>query len=202
MLFLIIVLALLGPFIAAGLVFIVYQQAARATDKAVKYADAKSALDRLADWAKWIVTIQTGAMGLIGLLKEKELAEDWENARRYLGVLALIFFGVSIIAFGWLLAALPSIQQRLEGGKDDAPPSIGNNIYRLPLFDSGPKWAKLEFVSAFSHYFGLAGFAFFALFFITGMVGKPAEKDTTLLKVTSSEKAVQVRVVPPPSDGK
>lgn len=135
--------------------------------------DAKAALDRMTDWAKWLVALQVSSMGVVGVAYRVEFADSNNQMVKMLGLLAVSFLGMSVYCFTWVLAAMPSIQQRLKapGGRL----TTDNDIYEKPIF-ANTKSLKLQVAAGWSHFLGIAGFICLALFFIVGILEvKPNE---------------------------
>ncbi len=72
------------------------------------------ALKLISDWAKWLVTIQTGTIAIIGTLfsSNQSTFSFWS---KLFGTFAIICFLFSIAA-GILLLTLPEIAQNLRSG--------------------------------------------------------------------------------------
>lgn len=195
-------MALLSFFIPLLIVAIVVdkvnKQCAGTTPQSVMRSDAKEALDRMKDWATWLTGIQTGAIAAIGFLKESDLQEDWTALYYFCGIMSAGAFAASVFGFTWLLGSLPSIQQRL--GVSAGDPHADNDIYHQSLFVARPT-LKLQWVAAFSHYFGIVGFLFLVLFFAVGMVSERKEKEITRYEVTSRDHSIQFQIVPVKNKG-
>ena len=67
------------------------------------------ALKALADWSKWLVTLQTGLSAALIAIFKSELLND--SCVRCLLICALICFVLSILIAVWLLGAIPSALQ-------------------------------------------------------------------------------------------
>lgn len=81
-------------------------------------SDSSSALEALrfiSDWAKWLITIETGALAIIGAIVTTEAAARSESIR-LLASGAIVSFVVSIAAAAVLLLTLPEIAQNLPQG--------------------------------------------------------------------------------------
>lgn len=80
--------------------------------------DVSSSLEALrliSDWAKWLITIETGAIALIGAtLKADGVARS--QSARMLASAAIVCFVVSIVAAAVLLLSLPEIAQSIQPG--------------------------------------------------------------------------------------
>jgi uncharacterized protein (TIGR02246 family) len=100
-----------------------------------------AALGLLKDWSIWLVSLQTGALGVASFIVGKgtafSLNRAWLN-------LALLFFALSIVAATFVLAALPDIALRMADIASGSSAAEAVSIYWLPLFNQG-RW------SPFSH---------------------------------------------------
>ncbi len=190
MAFLFFIIALL---VVAIVVDKVTKQCAGTQPHRVTRSDAKEALDRMKDWATWLSGLQTGAIAAIGFLKESDLQEDWTALYHFCGIMSAGAFAASVFGLTWLLGSLPSIQQRL--GVSRGSPHTDNDIYHQSLFVARPT-LKLQWVAAFSHYFGIVGFLFLVLFFAIGMVSEHKEKESTRYEVTSRDHSIQFQIAP------
>jgi len=134
-----------------------------ASFKPVTALNAGKALDRIESWAKWLALLQTGAMTTIGWNDKLVVSEVQAGC----GIIALWCLGWSLFGFAWLLGGLPSIQQRLDDDPAATTPQ-DHDIYPQSLFATvrWARWVTLERAAAFSHYMGVIGLLFFALFFI------------------------------------
>ena len=138
---------------------------------ATSYDDAKAALDRMKDWAVWLVGIQTGAMGLIGYAFKSELTGSLKNWHISFAILSVAFLAVSTFSFGWLLAAFPSVQQRLKH-TDANQQNPSNDIYSISLFKTFSVRMNVQFAACCAHWLGIVGFFCFAAFFVVGVIGE------------------------------
>ncbi len=75
------------------------------------------ALKLISDWAKWLVTIQTGSIAIIGTLFASNQSKFSVESKLF-GTLAIICFLLSIAAAGILLLTLPEIAQYLRPGQN------------------------------------------------------------------------------------
>ena len=71
----------------------------------------------ISDWGKWLVTIETAAIALIGAFFTGDVASIHESAKVF-GTLAISSFLVSIAAAAILLLTLPEIAQNLRAGQN------------------------------------------------------------------------------------
>ena len=76
-------------------------------------ANSMDALKLISDWAKWLIAVQTGAIGLIGGLFKPTAA--FPKLGKILVSSALGCFVISIAAAALLLLSLPEIAQTLDG---------------------------------------------------------------------------------------
>ena len=81
-------------------------------------ANDLEALKMVADWSKWLITIETGSIAVLGAWVTKE-PHSHEGPVRLLITVALGSFVISIAAAAFLLVSLPEIAQTLP-----APTSI------------------------------------------------------------------------------
>ena len=128
----------------------------------VSFDSAKESINRISNWATWLVGLQTAAMAsMLYLAKEEKsllLAKEEGMLPKDQGFLALLFFGSSIILSTWLLSSLPSIQQRLK----EEGPNPQNDIYLMNIFSFIP--IRLGRFSGIVHFYFLIGIIFYALF--------------------------------------
>ena len=71
----------------------------------------------ISDWGKWLVTIETAAIALIGAFFTGDVASIHELAKVF-GTLAISSFLVSIAAAAILLLTLPEIAQNLRADQN------------------------------------------------------------------------------------
>ena len=71
----------------------------------------------ISDWGKWLVTIETAAIALIGAFFSGDVASIHELAKVF-GTLAIGSFLVSIAAAAILLLTLPEIAQNLRADQN------------------------------------------------------------------------------------
>jgi hypothetical protein len=74
--------------------------------------NAAEALRMVSDWAKWLVTIETFAIAVLGTLFTTDKASIDKRARAY-GTAAVVCFVASICFAAMLLLTLPEIAQTL-----------------------------------------------------------------------------------------
>jgi hypothetical protein len=74
---------------------------------------ALESLKLVADWAKWLITIETGAIAIIGAVIKSETAASSESMRLF-ATGAIVSFVISIAAAAALLLTLPDIAQNLQ----------------------------------------------------------------------------------------
>ncbi|MDQ3817229.1 MAG: hypothetical protein M3362_06015 [Acidobacteriota bacterium] len=111
------------------------------------------ALKLLKEWSTWLVTIQTGALGLIAAIANPKSTFTYGGAGAKWTVVCL---GLSIVCATWVLAAIPSIAQRLK-------PT--DNIHSMRLFEWLP--IPLWVLTALQHWFTVAGILIFIISYAT-----------------------------------
>jgi len=101
----------------------------------------------ISDWAKWLVTIETAAIALIGTYFTGGAGTS-HHAAKVLASLAIASFVVSISAAAMLLATLPEITQNLDAEE---------NIWRTQDSVAGPvlHMDTQSFAAVESVFFGL-----------------------------------------------
>lgn len=77
-------------------------------------SNAMEGLKLISDWAKWLITVETAAIGVIGAYL-KGNTEALPRTVKILSTLAVSSFVVSIAAAALLLLSLPEIAQGLDG---------------------------------------------------------------------------------------
>jgi hypothetical protein len=80
--------------------------------------DASNMLDALrfiSDWAKWLITIETGALAVIGAIVNGRRVAHVQSARLWASA-AIISFVASIVSAAVLLISLPEIVQNIHPG--------------------------------------------------------------------------------------
>jgi hypothetical protein len=122
------------------------------------FESAKTAIERIGDWANWLTGLQTAAMAAMFLF-----IKDVEPTRRLkkLAFAALLFFGASILLSTWVLSALPSIQLRLVPTNETGSSPL-NDIYDVSIFSF--VHVRLGRLAGLQHTYFLIGIVFFALF--------------------------------------
>jgi hypothetical protein len=78
-------------------------------------SDSLEALKLISDWAKWLVTIETAAIAIIGTLFTSERIVVPYLAK-LCGTVSIIFFLISIAGAAILLLTLPEIAQNYQSG--------------------------------------------------------------------------------------
>ena len=73
------------------------------------------ALKLISDWAKWLITIETGAIAIIGAIVKTDTGAAPESVRVF-ATGAIVAFVASITAAAVLLLSLPEIAQNLQQG--------------------------------------------------------------------------------------
>ena len=100
----------------------------------------------ISDWAKWLITIETTVIALIGSLS-KSLPNAKTSTGKYINIdywrllatLTILFFLASIASAAFLLLSLPEIALRIQPGmniwfsKDSA---IGISLQQLAILES------------------------------------------------------------------
>jgi len=74
--------------------------------------NAMEGLKLISDWAKWLITIETAAISIIGLAFKQEAAHPL-LASKVWATAAIVSFVISIAAAALLLLSLPEIAQTL-----------------------------------------------------------------------------------------
>lgn len=107
------------------------------------------ALKLLKEWSIWLACIQSGALVLIAAVVNPRSTFTFSGAGARLTV---VFPGLSIICATWVLAATPSIAQRIK-------PT--DNIHKMSIFDSVriPLWV----LTAAQHWFAVIGILVFVV---------------------------------------
>ena len=121
------------------------------------------AIKLLADWSKWLVLVQTGAISVSGALWKPEVVEGASILSKILMTTTMLCFAFSILAASYLLKSLPATAQRL-------PPPEGQDIYLMGTYE-GTKGIPLYRVANAETYSFVAGFIFFTLTVISFMWG-------------------------------
>jgi hypothetical protein len=118
------------------------------------------ALVLLKDWSIWLVSLQTGALGLVSFIVGK--SDNFSLNMSWLK-LSIIWFAVSICSATFVLAALPDIALRMGS-------AVTTNFYDMGLFfpfRHVPLWV----FTAIQHYFFLFGLASVVMAIGTGKKG-------------------------------
>lgn len=94
--------------------------------------NALEALHLISDWSKWLVTIETFAIALLGSLFTTNTIKIPQLAKVF-GTISLVSFVVSIAAAAMLLLTLPEIAQNLKPNVNIwmTKDSIAYNILKL-----------------------------------------------------------------------
>jgi hypothetical protein len=88
-------------------------------------SEMPSALVLLRDWSIWLVSLQTGALGLVSFVVGKK---DNFGLNPFCLKVAMSFFAASIVSATFVLAAIPDIAMRMATG------IIVTNFYEVPIF--------------------------------------------------------------------
>jgi hypothetical protein len=104
-------------------------------------SEVPAALGLLKDWSIWLVSLQTGALGVASFIVGK--GDAFSLNRAWLK-LALVSFALSIVAATFVLAALPDIALRIANMASGSSAGGAVDFYWLPIFNQG-RW------SPFSH---------------------------------------------------
>ena len=76
-------------------------------------SNALEGLRLISDWAKWLITIETAAIAIIGVaFKQEGIRPPFVS--KVLATVAIVAFVISIAAAALLLLSLPEIAQRLQ----------------------------------------------------------------------------------------
>jgi hypothetical protein len=78
--------------------------------------DRSEAVKLIADWAKWLITIETAVTVAVGVLFTS--GDGISRASKIFGTVAVSSFLVSVVAAAMLLLTLPDIVQHLEPDED------------------------------------------------------------------------------------
>jgi hypothetical protein len=155
----------LTTLIAVVLGSLFYARLKHAEGKAVPTTPERgaSALSELRQWSTFLIGIQMGAISIMGFFFEKVRHVDGSSLpldprQMTAGVIAVIFFGASILTATWLLGAILSLLIRL---KDKT--STENDVYHLSLFRS-PDWPKIGPMTGLQYVLFALGIVAFATF--------------------------------------
>lgn len=116
------------------------------------------ALKALADWCKWLITLETALSGgIIAIIATGNFA--------VLVGIALAAFFVSVVSASMLFGAIPDALQRVPipapaSQSDSGGRSAGYDIYEFKMHG----WFKLWALAGTHHVFALVGFFFLILF--------------------------------------
>jgi hypothetical protein len=117
-------------------------------------ANIQYSISLLSDWAKWLITIETAVIAIVGTLirslpsetHSNSLRKSWystEKLSRILATATIIFFLLSIAAAAFLLLSLPEIALTIQPGtniwfaKDTIIGSVlGVDVQSLAIFES------------------------------------------------------------------
>jgi len=93
---------------------------------------ALESLKLVSDWAKWLTTIETGVVALVGSFFTSDKVRG-SFIEKLFGILSVSCFVVSIIAAAMLLWTLPEIAQRLRSDTNIwmTEDSIARELFRL-----------------------------------------------------------------------
>jgi hypothetical protein len=119
------------------------------------------ALKMLADWSKWLVLVQTGAITVIGAFWKPEVIARAGFLSKILMSLTILCFAVSIVAAANLLKSLPATAQRL-------PPPPGKDIFHMGTYE-GTQGVKVYTVAKVETYSFILGFFCFVLAVMASM---------------------------------
>lgn len=88
-------------------------------DNSINKAEQKEALKVLADWTKWLVTLETGSIGAaLAFAKASTEARDWFGpASAMLGIASLCY---SIYWAVYLVYGIPEIIEQLPGSEESS----------------------------------------------------------------------------------
>jgi hypothetical protein len=93
---------------------------------------ALESLKLISDWAKWLTTIETGVIALIGSFFTSDKVKG-SFIEKSFGILSISCFIISIIAAAMLLWTLPEIAQRLRADTNIwmTEDSVARRLFRL-----------------------------------------------------------------------
>jgi hypothetical protein len=102
------------------------------TKHPVSFENAKATLDRIYNWVTWMMGIQTVVIGAIGfLLKGNRIV-----ALQVGGMIAILFFSVSILLATTIFSSLASIQQRLTV-TSNVDGKTENDVFLMEIYKDG-----------------------------------------------------------------
>lgn len=124
----------------------------------IKYELAKDAIDKIKDWGIWLTSLQTAAIGALGLIVSGEnyQPDDYEKVTAFF---SLVFFATSILLSTWILSSLPSIIMRLDTSTEG---STTNDIYHMDIYSFIS--IKLGPMTGLKHFLFIVGVVFFTSF--------------------------------------
>lgn len=130
-----------------------------------KLSNELEALKLLNDWSKWLVTIETAAIGIIGtLLKLGKQDRSIGQSQWLIAVASIGCFMVSIVAASWLIMSIPGMAQRI------GRPSQVQDVFRKnTYFGRARIRLRLDTVTGVQLIFFLAGLLFFVAFMAQGL---------------------------------
>ena len=117
-------------------------------------ANLQYSISLLSDWAKWLITIETGVIAILGALirslpvesrskSTKKNRYSLEKISKGLATATVIFFLISIAAAAFLLLSLPEIALTIQPGENlwlaediAIGYALGVNIQLLAIFES------------------------------------------------------------------
>lgn len=111
------------------------------------------ALKMLAEWSKWLVLVQTGAITVIGAFWKPDILNQVGTLPKFLMSLTILCFGVSILAASYLLKSIPATMQRL-------PPPDDKDIFHMGTYE-GVKGIRVYTVADIETYSFVIGFVCF-----------------------------------------
>ena len=140
---------------------------------------ALEALRLISDWAKWLITIETGAIAIIGTIIKAETATSSESVRVF-ATGAIGSFVISIASAAALLLTLPDIAQNLQPQVDVwlTSDTVVGRVFHLNTQDI----ALMESV-----FFGL-GILCFAALILTITWARPANPPAAIRTEGSSDR--------------
>ena len=96
------------------------------------FDNAKATLDRVYNWVTWMMGIQTAVIGAIGFL----LKGNHIIALQIGGMIATLFFGVSVMLATTIFSSLASIQQRLTV-TSNVDGKTENDVFLMEIYTKG-----------------------------------------------------------------
>jgi hypothetical protein len=89
----------------------------------------QEAIKVLAEWSKWLVTLQPAAIVAIGALIKLGPEEPLSFAAKVWVITSLLFFVLSIVAASFVLGALPTMVERLPSSASDEKGVYDMSVY-------------------------------------------------------------------------